>query len=371
MAGMRGLLRTHRAVAIIAALVCVLSERLVLHAQAGYLSVVRGFIAGNSNAAAEMAKLPRQAIDAGVGACLANAPAGPTSCRPRELRSAALLHADAIDFLVKRDPSQAAFHVQAGARMLKPLERLDGVFVARWYAYVARIYLANRDVYTSRSVVIDGLSRFESADLYVARGTIIERQALARFPDVFGAMLEHRLDEGTIPNTLARAIVDYLKAISIDPGHTGARLRLTWIRLLQRDGRACARSRGSAMTRRELSLMAAFLTAGSTVIAGQAIFRGGVDLVEVDVSVMRGSVPVAGLTVDNFVVTDNGARQEVTAAKLDLPLRVTLVLDLSESVSGERLSGLVKASNGLVNALNAEIRRRSSRSRTAHTCRCR
>jgi hypothetical protein len=149
-----------------------------------------------------------------------------------------MLHADAIDFLVKRDPSQAAFHVQAGARMLKPLEKLDGVFVARWYAYVARIYLANRDVNTARSVVIDGLSRFESPDLYVARGMIIERQALARFPDVLGAMLEHHLDEGTIPSRLAQATADYLRALSIDPGHTGARLRLTWLRLLQRDGRA-------------------------------------------------------------------------------------------------------------------------------------
>lgn len=107
------------------------------------------------------------------------------------------------------------------------------------------------------------------------------------------------------------------------------------------------------MTRRELSLMAALLVAGSAIAAGQT-FRGGVDLVEVDVSVMRGSVPVADLTVDNFLVADNGVRQEVTAAKLDLPLRVTLVLDVSESVSGERLSGLIKASNGLVNALKAE-----------------
>ena len=84
------------------------------------------------------------------------------------------------------------------------------------------------------------------------------------------------------------------------------------------------------MTRRELSLTAAFLAAGSAIAAGQT-FRGGVDLVEVDVSVMRGSVPVANLTVDNFVVTDNGVRQEVTTAKLDLPLRVTLVLDVSEA----------------------------------------
>ena len=237
MAGMRGLLRTHRAVAIVAALVCVLPGRPVLHAQTGYLSLVRGFIDGHSNAASEMAKLPRQAIDAGVSACLRNDLGGPTSCRPHELRSAAMLHADAIDFLVKQDPSQAAFHVQSGARMLKPLEKLDAVFVARWYAYVARIYLANRDVNTARSVVIDGLSRFESADLYVARGMIIERQALARIPHALGAMLEHRLDEGRSHHA-CRAICG-LPAGTLDrSGHTGARLRLTWIRRFQRDRRA-------------------------------------------------------------------------------------------------------------------------------------
>lgn len=107
------------------------------------------------------------------------------------------------------------------------------------------------------------------------------------------------------------------------------------------------------MIGRELAFVAAFLAAGSAIVAGQT-FRGGVDLVEVDVSVTRGYVPVANLTAANFVVTDNGDRQEVTAAKLDLPLRVTLVLDVSESVFGERLTGLVNASNGLVNALRAD-----------------
>lgn len=108
------------------------------------------------------------------------------------------------------------------------------------------------------------------------------------------------------------------------------------------------------MTRRDLATIAAFVVAGSAIVFGQAVFRGGVDLVEVDVSVMRGGVPVADLTADNFVVTDNGVLQEVTTAKLDLPLRVTLLLDVSESVSGERLSGLVKASHGLVDALKTE-----------------
>ena len=222
---------------VVAAIICVLVDRPVLQAQAGYLSVVRSYIDGNTSAALEMAKLPRAAIDAGVRACLGDR-SGLASCRPHELRSAAVLHADALDFLVTHDASQAAFHVQAGSQMLRPLEKLDAVFVARWYAYVARIYLANRDVSTARSIVASGLSRFESPDLYLARGVITERQALARVPDVLGAMLERRLNDGLIPNTLAQAIVDYLKALAIDPGHTGARLRLAWIRLLQRDERA-------------------------------------------------------------------------------------------------------------------------------------
>src|SRR6185436_17831964 len=108
------------------------------------------------------------------------------------------------------------------------------------------------------------------------------------------------------------------------------------------------------MTTRDLSAIAALVVAGSTLALGQPVFRGGVDLVEVDVSVMRGSVPVPNLTADNFIVTDNGVRQEVQSATVDLPLRVSLVLDVSSSVSGERLAALVRASNGLVSALKPE-----------------
>lgn len=108
------------------------------------------------------------------------------------------------------------------------------------------------------------------------------------------------------------------------------------------------------MIARALASVAICLAAGTAIVTGQAVFRGGVDLVEVDVSVMRNGAPVTDLTADNFLVTDNGVRQEVTTARLDLPLRVTLVLDVSESVSGERLTGLVRASNALVNALEAE-----------------
>lgn len=87
----------------------------------------------------------------------------------------------------------------------------------------------------------------------------------------------------------------------------------------------------------------------------QVPFRSQVEVVEVDVAVRRGGATVVGLTAGNFVVTDNGVIQEVTAALLGAePLRVTLVLDVSKSVSGSRLASLIKAGTGLVRVLGPE-----------------
>ncbi len=84
----------------------------------------------------------------------------------------------------------------------------------------------------------------------------------------------------------------------------------------------------------------------------EVLFRSGIDVVEVDAAVTRGGAAVSGLTADNFVVTDNGVAQKVTAALLgSQPLRVTLVLDVSQSVSGARLASLIKAGSSMVNAL--------------------
>ena len=54
------------------------------------------------------------------------------------------------------------------------------------------------------------------------------------------------------------------------------------------------------------------------------VFRSGVEVVELDVSVMRGGVPVAGLTARDFALTDNGVAQDVESVMLEqLPLSVT------------------------------------------------
>lgn len=88
--------------------------------------------------------------------------------------------------------------------------------------------------------------------------------------------------------------------------------------------------------------------------AQRPVFRAGVDLVQVDVSVTRGGRPVAGLTADNFSVTDNGAPQAISLAmRSDLPLRVAMTLDVSESVSGRRLQRLVEAGTTLNDQLRS------------------
>ena len=87
----------------------------------------------------------------------------------------------------------------------------------------------------------------------------------------------------------------------------------------------------------------------------QPTFRAGVDVVRIDVSVMSGLNPVAGLKAANFVVTDNGVLQTLDSVSLDtVPLDLMLVLDTSGSLAGERLTHLIDALNALVKSLGPE-----------------
>jgi len=112
------------------------------------------------------------------------------------------------------------------------------------------------------------------------------------------------------------------------------------------------------MTR--LALMTAFAalllpqTAPAPQTQGPGLFRGGVEVVELDVSVTRGGAAVQGLTAADFALSDSGVAQEITSVSLErLPLSVILALDTSQSVSGDRLTQLVQAGEGLVSALHA------------------
>jgi uncharacterized protein YegL len=105
------------------------------------------------------------------------------------------------------------------------------------------------------------------------------------------------------------------------------------------------------------AVLSAFAAAQQSAALPQTTFRSGIELVAIDVSVTRNGQPVPNLTARDFVLTDNGAAQEVESVMLDrLPLSVTMVLDTSQSVAGDRLAHLVAAGNELMAALRPEDR---------------
>jgi hypothetical protein len=82
------------------------------------------------------------------------------------------------------------------------------------------------------------------------------------------------------------------------------------------------------------------------------VFRARTDLVSVDVAVTRGRLPVSGLTASDFLLTDNGVRQQIEAISIEsIPIDVSLVIDLSGSTASalerfktdiNRMAGLLR-----------------------------
>jgi VWFA-related protein len=95
--------------------------------------------------------------------------------------------------------------------------------------------------------------------------------------------------------------------------------------------------------------MAAFLLVGAAGALAAAppqgqqapVFRSTVEGVSVSVSVRSASKPVQGLKTSDFELLDNGVPQRIEALSVEtLPIDVTLLLDLSRSVAGQRLERL-------------------------------
>ena len=86
-------------------------------------------------------------------------------------------------------------------------------------------------------------------------------------------------------------------------------------------------------------------------------FRSRADAVAVDVSVRDGSKVLANLTVDDFEVLDNDVPQQVHDVSFGkVPIDVTIVLDVSQSVTGMTLQRLTRAVLQLMRDLNKEDR---------------
>ena len=97
--------------------------------------------------------------------------------------------------------------------------------------------------------------------------------------------------------------------------------------------------------------------AGTTGRSQRPTFAARVESVRVDALVTENGQPVPGLRPADFEVFDNGVRQEVEFVSFEqVPLDVVLVLDMSDSVAGERLDHLRSASNAVLGGLAGEDR---------------
>jgi VWFA-related protein len=89
------------------------------------------------------------------------------------------------------------------------------------------------------------------------------------------------------------------------------------------------------------------------------VFRAGADVVRVDASVRRDRRPVTGLKAADFELLDNGVLQEITDVAYEkLPIDVTVLLDVSASVTGSVLDDLRRALKQLRTDLGAQDRLR-------------
>jgi Ca-activated chloride channel homolog len=109
---------------------------------------------------------------------------------------------------------------------------------------------------------------------------------------------------------------------------------------------------------RPLVISASILVPTAALSAQGVVFSSKVEAVRVDVLVTdreKGGTAVLGLTPSDFEVLDNGVPQQVDLVSFEqIPLNVVLALDMSESVSGDRLDQLRDASAKLLNGLTKD-----------------
>jgi VWFA-related protein len=112
-----------------------------------------------------------------------------------------------------------------------------------------------------------------------------------------------------------------------------------------------------ALLRRPLVLLAAVVLGCAGLAAQTATFSSRFDAVRVDVLVTEGGQPVQGLTAQDFEVLDNGVRQSVDLVSFEeLPVNVMLALDLSSSLTGDRLEHLRSGGHTLLDHLKPKDR---------------
>jgi hypothetical protein len=224
----------------------------------GYLQLLRVYREQPALAAQTVAKLSPQAIDRGIQQCRAG------QCSLQQIRAGAMLHADAAELLIGPLGYAARDQIRSGRELLEIATNIAAKnqatngdlkalasFGGRWYAMTARLLLAHGHFEVARLLAAEGRIRYpESPDLFVVLGLLTEWRAglgldagdLRGFI-VRGELYDRALASSATPyqgnagHDLQTAATEYRRAIAIDPGHAGARLRLAWAHLLTDDRR--------------------------------------------------------------------------------------------------------------------------------------
>jgi len=111
------------------------------------------------------------------------------------------------------------------------------------------------------------------------------------------------------------------------------------------------------VTVRTLALIVSLLATAAPAHLAQQRFRTTTDGVRIDVLVTDGRRPIAGLQEKDFILLDQGVRQDIdTIAIEDIPLSMMLALDISESVEGQKLRALVDGVKAAASALGPRDR---------------
>jgi Ca-activated chloride channel homolog len=107
-------------------------------------------------------------------------------------------------------------------------------------------------------------------------------------------------------------------------------------------------------TRLLVAATIAVLSAAGLVAAQEQRFRGGVDLVSLNVTVMEGTKYIADLEEQDFEVYEDGTRQTVSFfSRVQQPIALAILLDTSASMN-ERLSTAQEAAVGFARRLRKE-----------------
>jgi Ca-activated chloride channel homolog len=106
-----------------------------------------------------------------------------------------------------------------------------------------------------------------------------------------------------------------------------------------------------------MAVIKVLATVAALAVAAPPQFRTNIDVVRVEALVTDDGRPIAGLTADDLILTDNGAPQTIRVRPLGRdPIDVAIALDVSGSLQGARLERLRASALAFVGLLGPDDR---------------